>query len=261
MKEWVLITGASSGIGEGLALEWAKRKTHYLIVAARSLDRLQTLAKSCSEYSETLAVSLDLESPDSVAFFVARLKELKIIPKVVVHNAGISQRSLVVDTELAVVRRLMEVNYFGTIHLTLKLLPLMIENQGGTFIVVTSLVGKFGSPLRSAYSASKHALHGYFDSLRAELGGKGIRVMMVCPGFIKTAISKNALTAQGAPQGTMDEAQAGGMSPEVFSRRLIRAYENHREEVYIGGREVFGVYLKRWIPKVFSWMIARAKVT
>lgn len=204
---------------------------------------------------------VDLGDPLSIDRFAEALAESGICPSVVVHNAGISQRSLALDTELSVVRRIMEVNYFGTVHLTRKLLPGMMVAGGGEFIVITSLVGKFGTPLRSAYSASKHALHGFFDSLRAELGGQGIRVMMVCPGYIRTGISINALTGSGESQGTMDEAQARGMEPSVFARHLLRHRDAGREEVCIGGREVLGVWLKRWFPWLFSRIISRAKVT
>lgn len=260
-RPWVLITGASSGIGESLAIEWAKRGTHSLVLAARNTERLNRIAESCATSTPTRVMALDLENPVSIDRFADELTASGIRLSVVVHNAGISQRSRVLDTGLSVVRRIMEINYFGTVQLTQRLLPGMIESGGGEFIVITSLVGKFGSPLRSAYSASKHALHGFFDSLRAELGGRGIRVMMVCPGFIRTEISINALTGSGDRQGSMDDAQARGMDPAVFARRLLRARDSGREEVCIGGREVFGVWLKRWFPRVFSRIISRAKVT
>jgi short-subunit dehydrogenase len=261
MKPWVLITGASSGIGESLALEWAKRGTHSLILVARSLERLQRLAESCRPWSNARVFPLDLGDSESIGRLLESLRAEGIRPAVVVHNAGISQRSRVLETEMAVVRRIMEVNYFGTVQLTRGLLDGMIADGGGQFIVITSLVGKFGTPLRSAYSGSKHALHGFFDSLRAELGSQGVRVMMVCPGFIRTEISLHALTGSGERQGKMDEAQAQGMAPEVFARHLLRHWQAGREEVCIGGREVMGVWLKRWFPGLFSRLISRAKVT
>ncbi len=229
-RPWVLITGASSGIGESLAMEWAKRGTHALVLAARNTERLNRIAESCAAWTEARVMPLDLGDPSSIDRFADGLAASGIRLSVVVHNAGISQRSRVLDTDLSVVRKIMEVNYFGT-------------------------------PLRSAYSASKHALHGFFDSLRAELGSRGICVMMVCPGFIRTEISINALTGAGERQGIMDEAQARGMDPAVFARHLLRHRDAAREEVCIGGREVFGVLLKRWFPRVFSKIISRAKVT
>lgn len=261
VRPWVLITGASSGIGESLAIEWAKRGTHALLLAARNTERLERIAGVCSAWTETRVMPLDLADSASIDLFADDLEKRGIRPAVVVHNAGISQRSRVLDTGLPVIRRIMEVNYFGTVHLTRRVLPGMIEGGGGEFIVITSLVGKFGTPYRSAYSASKHALHGFFDSLRAELVDQGVRVMMVCPGFIRTEVSIHALTGSGERQGSMDDAQASGMDPAVFARHLLRHHHAGREEVCIGGREIAGVWLKRLFPGLFSKIISRAKVT
>ena len=180
---------------------------------------------------------------------------------VMVHNAGISQRSQVVDPALEVDRRLLEVNFFGTVALTKALLPAMLEAGGGRFVVVTSLVGKIGTPVRSSYAASKHALHGFFDSLRAELWDQGIRVTLVCPGFIKTELPLHALTGDGSPQGTMDRAQREGYPAERCAAKIVRAVERDREEVLIGGKERYAVYLKRFLPGLFSRIIRKVRVT
>jgi dehydrogenase/reductase SDR family protein 7B len=161
---------------------------------------------------------------------------------------------------LEVDRKLMEVNYFGTVALTKALLPHFIERKSGHFAVVTSLVGKFASPYRSSYAASKHALHGFFDTLRAEHYGDGISVTMICPGFIRTKVSINALTADGTPLGQMDEAQDKGMSPEACANEIYTAIRSKKEEIYIGGKETFAVYLKRFFPGIFSKILRKAKV-
>jgi short-subunit dehydrogenase len=137
----------------------------------------------------------------------------------------------------------------------------MLEAGGGRLVVVTSLVGKIGTPVRSAYAASKHALHGFFDSLRAELHGRGIRVTLVCPGFIRTELPLHALTGDGTPQGTMDRAQRQGYPAERCATHIVRAIERDREEVLIGGKERYAVYLKRFLPGVFSRLIRRVRVT
>ena len=155
----------------------------------------------------------------------------------------------------------METNFFGTIALTKAVLPSMLEKKSGHIVVISSVAGKLGTPLRSSYSASKHALHGFFDSLRAETWKQGIHVTIVCPGFIRTNISINALTANGTPQGTMDEAQKYGMTPQDCAEKIIRAREKNRAEVYIGGKEILGIYLKRFVPGIFDMIIKRAKVT
>lgn len=136
----------------------------------------------------------------------------------------------------------------------------MLSQGKGHLVVVSSLVGKFGTPLRSAYSASKHALHGYFDSLRAEIE-QNIAITIVCPGFIKTQVTINALTANGDAQGTMDHAQENGMLPEVCAQEIIKAINAKKQEVYIGGKETKSVLLKRFLPKLFAKIIRKAKVT
>lgn len=257
-KPRVLITGASSGIGEGLIQEWAKRGTHDFVIAARTVSKLVEIQKRNPSASIEV-LELDLGSSASIEHAARTLLSQGGVD-IVVHNAGISQRALVKDTSLDVDRSLMEVNYFGTVHLTKLLLPSMIARRSGQFVVVTSLAGKFGTPMRSGYAGSKHALHGFFDSLRAETYDAGIRVTMVCPGFVKTNLSFVALTGDGSKQGKMDDVQDAGMLPEVFARKMIAAIEAEKEEVYIGGKEVLGVYLKRFFPSFFSRLIRRAKV-
>jgi short-subunit dehydrogenase len=115
--------------------------------------------------------------------------------------------------------------------------------------------------MRSSYAASKHALHGFFDSLRAELGHTPIQVTLICPGFVRTNVSLNALTGDGSRQNKMDDATDKGMQPERLARKILRAIEQGKEEAYFGGKEVLGVYLKRFFPRYFSRLIKKAKVT
>jgi short-subunit dehydrogenase len=256
----VWITGASSGIGEAVARELDRRGAR-LVLSARRLERLETLRQELGEPERHIVVPLDLAStaamPAAVEAALAHGGRIEVM----IHNAGISQRALAIDTDLEVDRRLLEVNFFGTVALTKALLPSMLEAGGGTLVVVTSLVGKIGTPLRSSYAASKHALHGFFDSLRAELWGQGIRVTLVCPGFIKTELPRHALTGDGSPQGTMDRAQLEGYPAERCAAKIVRAVERGREEVLIGGREKYAVYLKRLLPGLFSRLIRRVRVT
>jgi short-subunit dehydrogenase len=137
----------------------------------------------------------------------------------------------------------------------------MLSNGGGHFAVVSSLVGKFGSPMRSGYAGSKHALHGFFDSLRAELFDRGIKVTLVCPGFVHTPLPHKALTADGSAQGKMDAATENGMAPNIFASKMLSAISKQKREAWIGGREVFGVYLNRFFPGIFARVIRKAKVT
>jgi dehydrogenase/reductase SDR family protein 7B len=257
----VWITGASSGIGEALAYALAERGAH-LILSARNEAELNRVAAAgtAAGAASVFIQPLDLAQHDTLAGVVQRV--LKQVGKidVLINNGGVSQRSLALDTSLEVDKQLMNVNFFGTVALTKAVLPSMLTHQLGHIVTITSLTGKFGSPLRSSYAASKHALHGFFDSLRAELGASPIRITLVCPGFIRTNISIHALRADGSQQGTMDEATDKGMAPERLAEKILRAVENGREEVYFGGKEVLGVYLKRFLPGYFSKLIRTAKV-
>lgn len=256
----VWITGASSGIGAALAREWAGRGAR-VILSARDEERLEAVRGECEEPARHRVLPLDLERPDTFADAVATVLDACGRVDVMVHNGGISQRSRAEDTRLAVDRRVMEIDYFGTVGLTKALLPSMLDRGSGRFVVVSSLVGKIGTPLRSGYSAAKHALHGFFESLRAEVHDRGVRVTLVCPGFIRTEVSIHALTADGSEQGSMDRAQERGMSPEACARRIVRAVEAGRAEVLVGGKEVWAVRLARFFPGLYRRLIRRVRVT
>lgn len=256
----VWITGASSGIGEALAHVWAARGAR-VILSARNEERLEEVRASLPRPETHLVLPLDLTDEATLGPAVASALAWGSGIDVLVHCGGVSQRSLAKDTALAVDRLLLETNFFGAVALTKAVLPSMLARKAGHFVVISSLVGKFGTPLRSGYSASKHALHGFFDSLRAETWRDGIRVTLVCPGFIRTAVTLNALTGDGSPQGTMDRAQEQGMAPDVCAGRIVRAVEQGKDEVLVGGRERFAVYLKRFTPGLFNRVIKKARVT
>jgi short-subunit dehydrogenase len=155
----------------------------------------------------------------------------------------------------------MNINFFGTVALTKAVLPEMIQRGSGQIVTITSLVGKFGTPLRSGYAASKHALHGFFDSLRSEVYTQGVEIILICPGFIQTDISIRALVGNGNHHGSMDLAQEKGMNPTVFSQKMIAAMEANKEEVCIGGIETLCVLVKRIFPSFFSMMIRNVDMT
>jgi short-subunit dehydrogenase len=257
----IWITGASSGIGKALALELSNQNTK-LILSSRKMEDLALVKVACKNPDNVKIITLDLEDYTSLQpkadEAIAAFGTIDIL----VNNSGISQRSLVKDTAILVDKRIMDINYLGTVALTKALLPHFIKNKSGQFVVTTSIVGKIGTPLRSSYAASKHALHGFFDSLRAEIHQENISVTLVCPGFINTNISKNALTGNGTPQQKMDTATANGIKPERFAKLMLKAIEQRKEEVYISGaKEKLGVYVKRLFPKIFSKMIQKMNVT
>jgi short-subunit dehydrogenase len=156
---------------------------------------------------------------------------------------------------------LFEVNFFGPVALTKAVLPALRAQGGGRLVVVSSLVGRIGTPLRSGYAASKHALHGFFESLRAEEHDAGVRVTMVLPGFIRTPLPVTALTGDGSPQGRMDRAQLEGMDPGDCAERIVRAVERGKDEVLVGGKERFAVHLGRVAPGLLRRVLRRARVT
>ncbi len=258
-KPVIWITGASSGIGEATAKKFSKQG-YRVILSARNEQELNRVMSECTNPSDVRILPLDLTAIPSFESKVTQALGFFGQVDCMLHNGGISQRSLIQETGLEVDRRLMEVNFFGTVALTKALLPHFIARKTGQFTVITSLVGKFGSPFRSSYAASKHALHGFFDTLRAEHYLDGITVTLVCPGFIRTNVSVNAITADGTALGQMDEAQAKGMSPEDCADEIFSAITGKKEEVYIGGRETLAIYLKRFVPSVFSRIVRKAKV-
>ena len=257
----IWITGASSGIGKALVQEYFNAG-YNVILSSRNTSELQSVAGDLPAEGQHRLQILPIDLSESGRFesLARQAWDLFGPIDILVQNAGISQRSLIRDTSMDVYRKLMEVNYFGNIALSKAVVPLMEERGQGHLVVVSSLVGKFGTPYRSGYAASKHALHGFYDSLRAEYDASNIKVTMVCPGFIRTQVSINALTGDGTPLNEMDHAQARGMSPEVLARKMKRAVDAGRFEVNIGGREKFGVLIKRFFPGFFARRLPRINV-
>jgi dehydrogenase/reductase SDR family protein 7B len=246
----VWLTGASSGIGEALAYALASRGA-LLALSARREDVLKNVQSKCANSFEHLALPLDMLQPGSFAAADAAVHNRFGRIDVLIHCAGISQRGTATETELNVDRHLIELNYLGPVALTKQALPSMLVRGHGQIVVISSLLGKFAMPRRSAYSASKHALHGFFDALRAEVESQGISVTIVCPGFVRTNASFNALEGDGTPHNKMDKEIANGLSPDECARRIIRAIEFRRRETYICRKERFGLYLSRFAPGLF----------
>ena len=257
----VWITGASSGIGKALAIELSHQNAK-IILSSRKKEDLELVKKACKNLDDVKIITLDLEDYSNLQNVADKAISAFGRIDILVNNGGISQRSLAKDTQITVDKRLMDINYLGTIGLSKAILPHFINNKNGQFVVTTSIVGKIGTPLRSSYAASKHALHGFFDSFRAENHQHNISVTLVCPGFVNTNVSKNALTGDGSPQEKMDTATANGIQPERFAKLMAKAIRKRKEEVYIAGaKEKLGVYTKRYFPKLLSVMIRKLSVT
>lgn len=263
-QQVVWITGASSGIGAALA-EAFSRQGASVILSARRADELEKVRARCARPADHLVLPLDMaaggETGDefnrSVADVLARYGRIDVL----VNNAGISQRSLVADTSLAVDRRIMEVNYFGVVGLTKAVLPAMRRQRGGRIVAISSLAGLVSTPLRSTYSASKHALHGFFEALRAEEFDQGIRVLMVCPGSIRTEVSLHALSGNGREHGVMDNMIDKGLDPALCASRIVAALAAGRDQVVISGPERHAVTVFRVFPSIYRRLVRRMKVT
>ncbi len=256
----VWITGASSGIGEALAHEYVNRGAK-IIISSPEVDKLNMLRDKFNALrsGSAMVVPLDFLKCDEIPGLVEETIKKTGRVDILINSSGISQRSLVVETPVEIDRKVFEVNYFGTITLTKSVLPHMIRNGGGTIAVISSIVGKFGFPLRSAYSASKHALHGFFETLRLEHKKENIKVTIICPGRVRTNISVNAITKDGKPYGIMDKGQSKGITAKKCAGKIIRAIKSNKREVYVGGTELFMVCIKKYFPRLFYLISSKIK--
>jgi short-subunit dehydrogenase len=254
-KKVVWITGASSGIGEALTYAYAARGAK-LILSSRNKTALEKIKQNCAQTnSEIHVLPLDLSKLRTLG--KKAKKALRLFGKidVMVHNAGVASRDLATKIDLDTDQKIMDTNYFGAVVLTKALLPSMLERQSGHFIVVSSVSGVYGVPKLSSYSASKHALHGFFESLRAEVARDKIQITMAIPGFVRTNITVNALNGDGSQHGKMMQVQARGMDPMRVAAAIIDRAAKNKEEILIGRLELLGVYCKRLFPVLFSKVI------
>jgi short-subunit dehydrogenase len=258
----VWITGASSGIGEAVAKELSTKNCK-LILSARRASELERVKKECQGNHEKIAILMvDLSDADSLAQKVKDAEAIYGQIDVLINNGGISQRGTADETQMEVDRRVMEVNYFGSIALSKYVLPGMIQQKSGHHVIVTSVMGKFSTQLRSAYCASKHALHGFYNALRSEVHRHNINVTIVAPGFIQTNIAYHALKPTGEELKQKGEGQAKGIPADSCAKQIVKAIENDQAEVVIAGfKESLGWFMSRYFPGTFRKMIRGMKVT
>jgi len=257
----IWITGASSGIGAALTIAFSNYDAN-LIISSRNDQKLNEVREKCKHPERVGIIPLDLADFSSLNDKVKEALEIFDGIDILINNGGISQRSFAVETALKVDQQIFDVNYFGTVALTKLLLPYFIKKESGQIVVMSSVIGKFGTPLRTSYAGSKHALQGFFDSLRAEVHDKNIAVTIICPGYVSTEVSNNALTADGTQYNINDKGNANGMSPDVFAKKALRVISKRKQEAVIGGKlEVLAVYIKRFFPRLLSKMIRKIDVT
>ena len=246
----IWITGASSGIGEALVFELAKQGAQ-LILSARNESTLQAVAQKANLIKENyLIIPFDLADTNEADSYVQQIIRKFGRIDILINNGGMSQRGEAITTTKATERNLFEINYFAQVTLAKAVLPIMVKQQSGQITVVSSIAGKFGFYLRSTYSAAKHALHGYFESLRLEVEKYNIKVLLVCPGKIQTNISNNAILADGSKHAKMDESHIEAMTSEECAKKILTAIEYGKHEILIGRKEILTVYIKRFFPKM-----------
>jgi dehydrogenase/reductase SDR family member 7B len=229
----IWITGASSGIGEQLSYELSKVGAS-LIISSRNLDKLNSVRKKCYDPSKVIIVPFDISVTDSMESLVNEVINEVGKVDILINNAGISQRSLAENTSLSVNRKIMEINYFGTICLSNNILSHFLERKAGKFVIISSVTGKVGFPMRSSYCASKHALEGYFESLRTESWNKGISILIVNPAAVKTRISLNALKGNGERFNLLDYSTENGYSVEKCAIDILNAIRKNKKSISVG---------------------------
>jgi len=255
----IWITGASSGIGEAVAKKLSSSGAR-LILSARRGTELERVKNSCAPDNQSMISILPFDLKDASTFDSITKEALQCYGHIdlVILNGGIAQRSLAKYTSLEVDREIMEIDYFSCVALTKHLLPHFMERNQGHIVVVSSVMGIIGTPFRSGYAAAKHALHGYFDSLRAELWKKykGVAVTLIAPGWVRTNITMNALNGDGTKLNSMDTATERGMDPTIFADKMIKAIRKRKNLAVIGGfKEVFAVVVQRFFPDLFVKLV------
>jgi len=256
----VWVTGASSGIGKETAIQLAKAGAK-VVLSARNEKAIEELKNQLLHPEKHLVLPLDLEHSNVFPTLAEKVISTYGRIDILVNNGGISQRATAAETSMEVQRKVMEIDFFGNVALTKAVLPYMQEQKSGQILVISSIAGKFGFFLRSSYSAAKHALHGYYESLNLEEEPNGISVTIACPGKINTSISVNAIGGDGQKHGVMDHNQATGMDVDVCVRQLLKALAGKKREVLIGNKEILAVRIKRFFPGLFWRIIKKQSAT
>lgn len=253
----VWITGASSGIGEALAVALHQAGAK-LVLSARREDELKRVQSLCGGKPNARILPMDVTNAKALHEKTELALGMFGGIDILVLNAGITQRSLTRETDESVYRQLMEVNFFASEAMARAVLPSMLAQKSGHMVVISSIAGKFGVPLRSGYSASKFALHGFFEVLRAEEEKNGIHVTMVCPGYIRTDISLSALRGDGGKHAKMDPGIEHGMPAAECARRILQGVARGKQEIIVGeSKEKAVVYLKRFFPTLLARIMSR----
>lgn len=256
----VWITGSSSGIGEATAYRFAQAGAR-LIVTALEADLLEKVVERCKQLGapDAKALPFDLSQLDQLDSLAEEAWNSFGQIDLFYNNAGISQRGTTIETEMRVIRKVMDIDYYAPVILTKNILPRMIARGGGQLLVTTSIAGLFGFPMRCAYSSAKHALYGFFETIQAEYYNDNIRVTIICPGRVQTNISLYALEKDGKRHGKMDAGQAGGCTPQEAAKKIFRAASRQKREILVGRKELLMAYFKRFTPGLCAKLARKVK--
>jgi short-subunit dehydrogenase len=254
MSKVIIITGASSGIGRALALESAKRG-YSVIISARGEEKLLAVEKECIALGATVLavksdVSKDGDCKELVALATAKFKKIDVL----INNAGISMRSALIDTDASVIKKVMDINFNGTLYCTKYALPELLKSKGSV-VGVSSIAGYKGLPGRTGYSASKFAMHGFLEALRIENLKKGLHVLIACPGFTASNIRNTALTANGSQQGESPRTEQKMMQPEEVATRILDGIDNRKNKLVMTVNGKLTVFLNKFFPSLVDNLV------
>ncbi|MBS0000352.1 MAG: SDR family oxidoreductase [Cyclobacteriaceae bacterium] len=258
----VIITGATSGIGRGCA-EVFGREGAKIVFTGRDEKKMEEVnaSLSCLGIEHTgylMDVSNERENRRLVENIIQRYGRIDVV----INNAGISMRALLEDLDMAVFRKIMEINFFGTVYLTKYALPYILESKG-TIVGVSSINGHRGTPARTAYTASKYAMEGFFEALRTEVMKRGVHVLVVSPGFTGTNIRNAALNAKGESQGESPRDENKMMTPEEVAKRILKGIRGRKRDIVLTTQGKLVVFLNKWIPglmdKIVYYHMAKEK--
>lgn len=257
----IVITGASSGLGEALAHEFYRYGAQVVLCARRrqELERVRSdlLHTHCKDTTHPpIIIPLNLNNFDQLKECVEKILTITSRIDILINCGGISHRGTVCDTTLDVYQRIMSVNYIGTLALTKAVLSDMVRKKSGHIVFISSVQGLVALPERSAYSASKHALQAFADSLRAEIASKDISVTVISPGYIKTSLSLNALTSNGDPHGIMDVTTESGYSPEYAAKKIVTAVVQKKKEIILSSLlPRLAVFIRKYLPFLYFYIM------
>lgn len=250
----VIITGASSGIGKALAYEFANKKAK-IVIAARSVDKLEKLANDLKNISSgCLTVKTDVSQETECKQLIDKTIEAFGRIDILINNAGISMRAIFQETEISVIKQLMDINFWGSVYCTKYALPYLL-NSKGSLVGVSSIAGYKGLPGRTGYSASKFALQGFLEVLRIENLKKDLHVLIACPGFTASNIRNTALAADGSQQGESPRDESKMMTAEEVASRIIKAIEKRKDRLILTSQGKLTVTLNKFFPKLLDKMV------